>query len=122
MKEHIAVREACRLGIPVFAMVDTNSDPTEIDFVIPANDDATKSIELILGVISEAMNEGLQESKAAAKESEAAASDEGSSAENAPKRERRMKSFAKKERTKKSDDEAMNAAVISRVSKESVEE
>ena len=42
MKEHIAVREANRLGIPVFAMVDTNSDPTNIDFVIPANDDTTK--------------------------------------------------------------------------------
>ena len=47
MKEHIAVREANRLGIPVFAMVDTNSDPSNVDFVIPANDDATKSIEVI---------------------------------------------------------------------------
>ena len=124
MKEHIAVREAYRLGIPVFALVDTNSDPTEIDFVIPANDDATKSIELILSVIAEAMNEGLQESKAAAKESEAAAAaatDESSSVENAPKRERRIKSFAKKERIKKSDDGA-SAAGISRVSKEPVEE
>ena len=60
MKEHIAVREANRLGIPVFAMVDTNSNPNNIDFVIPANDDATKSVEVILGAICEAMNEGLQ--------------------------------------------------------------
>ena len=48
MKEHIAVREANRLGIPVFAIVDTNSNPDNIDFVIPANDDASKSIEVIL--------------------------------------------------------------------------
>ena len=63
MKEHIAVSEANRLGIPVFAIVDTNSDPRDIDFVIPANDDATKSIELILGVVCDAINEGLEERK-----------------------------------------------------------
>ena len=51
MKEHIAVREANRLGIPVFGMVDTNSNPNNIDYVIPANDDATKSVEVILGAI-----------------------------------------------------------------------
>jgi small subunit ribosomal protein S2 len=50
-KEHIAVREAKRLGIPVFAIVDTNSDPTNIDFPIPANDDASKSISLIIDAI-----------------------------------------------------------------------
>jgi small subunit ribosomal protein S2 len=64
MKEHIAVREANRLGIPVFGIVDTNSDPTNIDYVIPANDDATKSVELILGAICGAILEGLQEGKA----------------------------------------------------------
>ncbi|MDR3308546.1 MAG: 30S ribosomal protein S2 [Tannerella sp.] len=63
LKEHIAVREANRLGIPVFGMVDTNSDPTNIDFVIPANDDATKSVELILGALCAAIQEGLQEAK-----------------------------------------------------------
>ena len=63
MKEHIAVREANRLGIPVFAMVDTNSDPTNIDFVIPANDDATKSIEVILNAVCGAVAEGLEERK-----------------------------------------------------------
>lgn len=64
MKEKIAVREAQRLGIPVFAMVDTNSDPKNIDFVIPANDDASDSIKLIVGEMCEAVREGLGERKA----------------------------------------------------------
>ena len=64
LKEHIAVAEANRLGIPVFAMVDTNSDPSNIDFVIPANDDASKSIEIILDTVVSAMAEGLEERKA----------------------------------------------------------
>ncbi len=64
LKEHIAVAEANRLGIPVFAIVDTNSDPSNIDFVIPANDDASKSIELILDTVVSAMGEGLEERKA----------------------------------------------------------
>ena len=63
MKEHIAVAEANRLGIPVFAIVDTNSDPNSVDYVIPANDDASKSIELILDTVIEAMSEGLEERK-----------------------------------------------------------
>lgn len=62
-KEHIAVREAKRLSIPVFAMVDTNSDPTEIEFPIPANDDASKSISLIVGILCQAIEEGLNERK-----------------------------------------------------------
>ncbi len=61
MKEKIAVKEAQRLGIPVFGIVDTNSDPNGIDFVIPANDDASQSIQLITGVMVEAIREGLQE-------------------------------------------------------------
>ena len=72
MKEHIAVSEANRLGIPVFAIVDTNSDPRNIDFVIPANDDATKSIELILDAVCGAINEGLEERKAEKVDMEAA--------------------------------------------------
>ncbi|MFV0483375.1 MAG: 30S ribosomal protein S2 [Bacteroidales bacterium] len=63
MKEKIAVREAKRLGIPVFAMVDTNSDPKGIDFVIPANDDASQSIKLIVGKVADAVKEGLNERK-----------------------------------------------------------
>ena len=90
MKEHIAVAEANRLGIPVFGIVDTNSDPTDIDFVIPANDDASKSIELILGTVIEAMNEGLEERKVEKADSDAAAAEaEEAEAAPAPKRERR---------------------------------
>ncbi len=63
-KERIAVHEAKRLGIPVFAMVDTNSDPSEIDFVIPANDDAAKSISLVISIMCQALAEGLNERKA----------------------------------------------------------
>src|ERR1700692_1595650 len=62
-KEHIAVSEALKLNIPTFAMVDTNSDPSNIDFPIPANDDATKSISLVTGIIIKAIEEGLEERK-----------------------------------------------------------
>lgn len=62
-KERIAVKEAKRLGIPVFAMVDTNSDPSDIEFPIPANDDASKSISLIVGLLCDAIEEGLNERK-----------------------------------------------------------
>ena len=63
MKEHIAVAEAKRLGIPVFAIVDTNSNPADVDFVIPANDDASTSIDVILDAVCSAMAEGLEERK-----------------------------------------------------------
>lgn len=63
-KEHIAVAEAKKLNIPIFAMVDTNSDPRGIDYVIPANDDASKSISKILGYITDAVAEGLADRKA----------------------------------------------------------
>ena len=90
-KEHIAVAEAVRLGIPVFAMVDTNSNPNGVDFVIPANDDASKSIELVLDTVIAAMSEGIEERKvekadSAAAEAEAA---ETAAAPAAPRRERR---------------------------------
>jgi len=62
-REQIAVKEALKLNIPIFAMVDTNSDPREIDFVIPSNDDASKSIEKIVSRVSEAIIEGLAERK-----------------------------------------------------------
>jgi len=63
-KEHIAVNEAHKLNIPVFGMVDTNSDPEKVDFAIPANDDASKSIALICGIMCKAIEEGLEERKA----------------------------------------------------------
>ncbi|MBQ7448658.1 MAG: 30S ribosomal protein S2 [Paludibacteraceae bacterium] len=89
MRENIAVREAQRLGIPVFGIVDTNSNPNDIDFVIPANDDATKAIELILDAVCGAIREGLEERKVERADEEAAkAQQEG---ENAPKRERRQR-------------------------------
>ncbi len=77
MKENIAVREANRLGIPVFGIVDTNSNPDNIDFVIPANDDATKSIEVILNACCSAIAEGLEERKAEKVDMEAAGENEG---------------------------------------------
>ncbi len=63
VKEHIALKEAKRLNIPVFAMVDTNADPRSVDFAIPANDDATKSIAIILDEVCGAIKEGLEERK-----------------------------------------------------------
>ena len=63
-KEHIAVAEAKKLNIPIFAMVDTNSDPRGIDYVVPANDDASKSIDKILGFITDSVAEGLADRKA----------------------------------------------------------
>ena len=72
-KEKIAVHEANRLGIPVFGIVDTNSNPNNIDFVIPANDDATKSIDVILSAVCAAIQEGLEERKVEKADEEAAA-------------------------------------------------
>ena len=63
-REHIAIKEAQKLNIPIFAMVDTNSDPRQVDYVIPANDDASKSIECILSIVSKAIAEGLEERNA----------------------------------------------------------
>lgn len=62
-REHIAIREAQKLNIPIFAMVDTNSDPRQVDYVIPANDDASKSIEKVLSIITSAVADGLSERK-----------------------------------------------------------
>ena len=73
MKEHIAVKEANRLGIPVFGIVDTNSDPKNIDYVIPANDDAKDSVEAILAAVCGAIAEALEERKAEKADDKAAA-------------------------------------------------
>ena len=85
LKEQIAVKEANRLGIPVFAIVDTNSNPDNVDFVIPANDDASKSIEVILDVCCKAIQEGLEERKAEKVDEKPAK--EGKKAEEAPAEE-----------------------------------
>ena len=86
-KEHIAVREAQRLGIPVFGIVDTNSDPNCVDYIIPANDDSNKSVEVILNAICGAIAEGLEERKAEKVDTEAAGeSAEGEAAAKAPRK------------------------------------
>ena len=85
LKEQIAVREANRLGIPVFGVVDTNSDPNNIDFVIPANDDAKDSVEVILNACCAAINEGIEERKAE-KADEKAAEAQDDAEEVKPKR------------------------------------
>ena len=72
-KEHIAISEAHRLGIPVFAIVDTNANPNSVDFAIPANDDAKDSVEVILNACCKAINEGLQERKVEKADEKAAA-------------------------------------------------
>jgi small subunit ribosomal protein S2 len=81
-REHIAIKEARKLKIPIFAMVDTNSDPREVEYVIPANDDASKSIEKILTLVSDAVAEGLQQRK-----QEKEAESKGETQEEAPKAE-----------------------------------
>ena len=75
MREHIAVKEAQKLNIPIFAMVDTNSDPRPIDFIVPSNDDASKSIEVIMASVTAAIAEGLTERKSE-KQSEKEGGDE----------------------------------------------
>ena len=104
MKEHIAVAEANRLGIPVFGIVDTNSNPNNIDFVIPANDDATKSIEVIMTAICDAIKEGLEERKVTqADENAAQQQEEGAEEKAAPapkERRTRVRKAAKEEAEK----------------------
>ena len=86
MKEHIAVKEANRLGIPVFAIVDTNSDPKDVDFMIPANDDAKDSVEVILNACCAAIAEGLEERKAEKADEKAAKEQSEEAAEAKPRR------------------------------------
>ena len=90
LKEQIAVREANRLGIPVFGIVDSNSDPKNIDFIIPANDDAKDSVEVILSACCAAINEGIEERKVEKADEKAADEQEEAAAEEAkPKRQAR---------------------------------
>ena len=94
LKENIAVREANRLGIPVFGIVDTNSDPNNIDFVIPANDDAKDSVEVILNACCAAIAEGIEERKAEKADEKAADAQEGEEEEAKPKRARKARKDA----------------------------
>ena len=100
-KEAIAVHEANRLGIPVFGIVDTNSDPKNVDFVIPANDDATKSVEVILDACCAAIAEGLEERKVEIADAEAAeAQNEAEKAEGEAKPRRRATTARKSKAAK----------------------
>ena len=107
LKENIAVREANRLGIPVFAIVDTNSDPNNIDFMIPANDDAKDSIEVIMNACCAAIAEGLEERKAEKADEKAAKEQEADDAK--PRRARKAR---------KQDEETAEAAEEAPVAEE----
>ena len=96
MEEHIAVAEANRLGIPVFGIVDTNSNPNNIDFVIPANDDATKAIDVVLGAVCEAIKEGLEERKVEKADEEAAEAQASTEAPQPKERRQRIRKAAPK--------------------------
>ncbi len=87
-REHIAIKEAQKLNIPIFAMVDTNSDPREVDYLIPSNDDASKSIDKIVGFVTEAVKEGLSERKAG--------KDADNEGDDSPKAEKKAKKAAPK--------------------------
>ena len=110
MKEHIAVLEAQRLGIPVFGIVDTNSNPIGIDFIIPANDDATKSVDVILSAMVAAIQEGLEERKVEKVDTEATA--------EIPAAKEKKSRISKRPRTQKEDEEALNANVVKKFIKE----
>jgi len=110
MKEHIAVLEAQRLGIPVFGIVDTNSNPIGIDFIIPANDDATKSVDVILTAMVTAIQEGLEERKVEKVDTEAVS--------EIPAAKDKKSRISKRPRTQKEDEEALNANVVKKFIKE----
>ena len=115
MREHIAVREAQRLGIPVFAIVDTNANPKDVDYVIPANDDSTQAIELIISAMCQAINEGQVEYKAIKAEKEAE-----EAAELAPSG-RRQRTGARRERIRPANAEAEREEDAEEATPETVE-
>lgn len=105
IKEHIAVREATRLGIPVFAIVDTNADPKLVDYVIPANDDSRETVELIMGAMCSAISEGLTEYKSQNVEEEV----KDEAAVEGARSGRRTRTGARRERSKETSKEAPEA-------------
>lgn len=106
MREHIAVREAQRLGIPVFAIVDTNANPKDVDYVIPANDDSTQAIELIISAMCQAINEGQVEYKAIKAEKAAELAPSGRRQRTGARRERIRPANAEAEREEEATEEA----------------
>lgn len=97
-KEHIAIKEAQRLGIPVFAIVDTNADPRDVDYIIPANDDSAKAIELIVGTMCKAIAEGALEFKAERKEQESDAQAQAEGDDSVARSGRRARTGARRTR------------------------
>ncbi len=104
-REHIAIKEAQKLNIPIFAMVDTNSDPREVDYLIPSNDDASKSIEKIMSVVASAVADGLAERKSEKTDKEAK-SEKSSAAKKEAKSEKKADD---KEESKKVEDAKADA-------------
>ncbi|WP_323789223.1 30S ribosomal protein S2 [Psychroserpens sp.] len=94
-REHIAIKEAQKLNIPIFAMVDTNSDPREVDYLIPANDDASKSINCIMSVVTSAVADGLAERKSDKAEKDAK-SEKSPAAKKEVKADTKVKAKAEK--------------------------
>ena len=107
MREHIAIKEAQKLNIPIFAMVDTNSDPREVDYLIPSNDDASKSINKILSIVTSAIADGLNERKAEKADKDAKAE---AKSEAKPEAKVEAKTEAKPEVKAKAKKEAKPAA------------
>ena len=110
LKEQIAVREANRLGIPVFGIVDTNSDPNNVDFVIPANDDAKDSVETILNACCAAIAEGIEERKVEKADEKAADAQAETEEEVKPKRARKARKDAPAEEAAPAAEEEAPAA------------
>ena len=117
MREHIAVKEAQKLNIPIFAMVDTNSDPRPINYVIPSNDDASKSIDVIMTQVTNAVAEGLAERK-----SEKSSAAEGAEEKPAKKEAVKEAPAAKPAAEAKEEVAAVEEAVVEEKTKEAVVE
>lgn len=119
MREHIAIKEAQKLNIPIFAMVDTNSDPREVEYVIPSNDDASKSIEKVVSFMSEAIIEGLSERKSSKDSKEGEEKEEKTS--KTPRAKKAKEDVAVTAVAPEAKEEVATAAPEAKVAKEEVE-
>ena len=104
-REHIAIKEAQKLKIPIFAMVDTNSDPRDVDFVIPSNDDASKSIDKILDLVTSAVAEGLSERKSEKEATEANDANKMEAAAKADEAKAKVETVEEKKQETSKDDQ-----------------
>ena len=117
-REHIAVKEAQKLKIPIFAMVDTNSDPRDVDYVIPSNDDASKSIDKILDLVTSAVAEGLSERKSEKEATEANDANKMEAAAKANEAEAKVETVDEKEQETSKDDKQKEKAPSKKASVE----